>query len=290
MIGRYLTGGARLAGVIGWPVDHSRSPRLHGYWLEQHGIDGAYVPLAVAPDHLEQALRGLPVLGFRGANLTIPHKEKALSIVDEVTAAAGRIGAVNTVVVEADGRLVGDNTDAFGFIANLRDGDRSWQIAAGPAVLLGAGGAVRAVAVALIEAGVLELRLVNRTIGRAERLADDLRAMAAGGVVQVLPWGQREAALSGADLLVNTTSLGMEGQPLLTIDLGPLPAAALVADIVYTPLQTDLLAQARLRNNPVVDGLGMLLHQGRPGFKAWFGVDPSVTDELRRVVLGGLGA
>ncbi len=283
---KYLTGAAKLAGVMGWPVHHSRSPRLHGYWLDHHGIDGIYVPLAVAPDRLEQALRALNALGFQGTNLTIPHKETALSIVDEATATARRIGAVNTVVVGPDGRLVGDNTDGFGFMANLLAEERSWQADGGPAVLLGAGGAARAISVALIEAGAPELRLVNRTIERAERLAEILRRMANGAVVTVVPWEERENALDRANLLVNTTSLGMEGQPALEIGLDELPAPALVTDIVYAPLETDLLARARARNHAVVDGLGMLLHQGRPGFSAWFGVDPAVTDELRRVVIG----
>ncbi len=282
----YLTGAAKLAGLMGWPVHHSRSPRLHGYWLDHYGIDGTYVPLAVAPERLERALRGLHALGFQGCNLTIPHKEAALSIVDEVTEAARRIGAVNTVVVGSDGRLTGDNTDGFGFMANLLAEDGSWRAADGPAVILGAGGAARAVAVALIEAGVVELRLLNRTMARAERLAIELREMVGGLAVTVVPWEERNDALSGTNLLVNTTSLGMEGQPPLVIDLGQLPAPALVTDIVYAPLETELLAAARARHHPVVDGLGMLLHQGRPGFSAWFGVDPTVTDELRHAVLG----
>ena len=283
---RYLTGAAKLAGLMGWPVHHSRSPRLHGYWLDHYGIDGVYVPLSVAPDRLEQALRALPALGFRGTNLTIPHKVAALSIVDEVTETARRIGAVNTVVVEADDRLVGDNTDGFGFMASLLAEETPWRASEGPAVLLGAGGAARAIAVALLDAAVPELRLVNRTVERAERLAEDLRHMADGIEIAVLPWEARAEALKDANLLVNTTSLGMEGQPPLEIILDQLPAAALVTDIVYAPLETGLLAAARARKNPVVDGLGMLLHQGRPGFSAWFGVEPAVTDELRRVVLG----
>jgi len=282
---RYLTGAAKLAGLMGWPVHHSRSPRLHGYWLDHYGIDGTYVPLPVHPDRLEQALRALPALGFRGTNLTIPHKEAALSIVDDVTETAQRIGAVNTVVVGPNERLVGDNTDGFGFMASLLAEERSWRAAAGPAVLLGAGGAARAIAVALIEAAVPELRLVNRTVERAERLANDLQQMADGIEVTVLPWDEKEAALIDANLLVNTTSLGMEGQAPLEIALDQLPVTALVTDIVYAPLKTGLLAAASARENPIVDGLGMLLHQGRPGFSAWFGVEPAVTDELRQAVL-----
>jgi shikimate dehydrogenase len=285
----YLSGRAALAGVMGWPVGHSLSPRLHGFWLRQHRIDGAYVPLAVAPDRLEQALRALPAMGFRGVNLTIPHKEPALALVDRITPAAARIGAVNTVIVGQDG-LLGDNTDGYGFIASLVAGAPDWQAGAGPAVLLGAGGAARAIAVALIDAGAPEMRLVNRTLARAETLASQLgdAARERGATLTVLPW-QDEGALAGASLLVNTTSLGMTGQPPLEVDLAPLPAEALVTDIVYNPLETGLLAAARAHGHVVVDGLGMLLHQARPGFRAWFGIDPEVTDALRATVLAGLG-
>jgi shikimate dehydrogenase len=278
--GAYLTGRALLAGVMGWPVGHSLSPRLHGHWLRRHGIDGAYVPLAVPPDRLAQALRALPALSFRGCNLTIPHKEAALALVDRATPLAGRIGAVNTVVVEPDGSLSGDNTDAFGFLACLAAGCPGWRADAGPAVLLGAGGAARAVAVALLDAGAPEVRLLNRTPDRADRLAADF-----DGQVTAVPWSERAAALAGAALLVNTTSLGMAGQPPLVLVLDALPRSAVVTDVVYAPLITPLLAVARARGNPVVDGLGMLLHQARPGFRAWFGTDPVVDDELRAVVL-----
>jgi shikimate dehydrogenase len=286
--GSYLSGRAALAGVMGWPVGHSLSPRLHGFWLRQHGIDGAYVPLAVAPARLEQALQALPALGFRGVNLTIPHKEPALALVDRATAAAARIGAVNTVIVEQEG-LLGDNTDGYGFMASLAADAPDWRPDAGPAALLGAGGAARAIAVALIEAGAPELRLVNRTRARAETLAAQLAELARerGTVLTALPW-QEKRGLSGASLLVNTTSLGMTGQPALEIDLAPLPVAALVTDIVYHPLETGLLAAARARGHLVVDGLGMLLHQARPGFRAWFGVDPEVSEALRASVLAGL--
>ncbi len=274
-----LSGRARLAGVAGWPVGHSLSPRLHGFWLEQHGIDGAYLPLAVAPEHFETALRGLGDLGFRGVNVTIPHKRAALALCDEVAPLAARIGAVNTLVFE-DGRLKGSNTDAFGFLENLRQGAPAWDPAAGPALILGAGGAARAVAVALLDAGAPELRLANRTAARAEALAEEL-----GGQVTAVPWAARGAALGDLALLANTTSLGMTGQPPLDLDLDPLPTSALVTDIVYVPLETDLLARARTRGNPAVDGLGMLLHQARPGFETWFGVAPEVTAELRAFVL-----
>jgi shikimate dehydrogenase len=277
----WLSGRARLAGVMGWPIAHSLSPRLHGYWLRHYGLDGAYVPLPVTPERLEEALRALPALGFRGVNLTIPHKEKALAIVDRTSDAARRIGAVNTVVVGEEGELFGDNTDGFGFLANVEGGCTGWRAETGPAVLLGAGGAARAIAVALLDAGAPELRLVNRTRRRADALAGELDA-----TVQVVGWQERDLALDGAALLVNTTSLGMTHQPPLEIALDALPQSALVTDIVYAPLETPLLATARARGHAVVDGLGMLLHQGRPGFRAWFGVDPEVTHGLRRVMLG----
>lgn len=281
---RYLSGRARLAGIMGSPVAHSLSPRLHGHWLARYGIDGAYVPLPVPPERLEQALRALPALGFAGVNLTIPHKEPAVALVDRLSSAATRVGAVNTVVVEADGTLSGDNTDGFGFIAALSESEVGWRAPAGPAVVLGAGGAARAVVVALIDAGVPEIRLLNRTAERAQALAAEL-----GGPIRAIAWAERSAALAGAALLVNTTSLGMKGQPPLDLALDALPRSALVTDIVYTPLITPLLAAAQARGNPVVDGLGMLLHQARPGFRAWFGVDPVVDAELRAVVAAGLG-
>lgn len=274
-----LTGQARLAGVVGWPVAHSRSPRLHGYWLEHYGIDGAYVPLAVRPEALAEALQGLAATSFRGVNLTIPHKEAALALCDEVDAGARRIGAVNTLVFEA-GRVIGSNSDAFGFIENLRHGAPRWRAADGPALVLGAGGAARAAVCALIDAGAPEVRVCNRTDARAECLAADFAAPAVAR-----PWASRAAALADVALLVNTTSLGMQGQPELDLDLRALPPDAVVNDIVYTPLQTGLLRRARARGNATVDGLGMLLHQARPGFEAWYGVAPEVTEALRAFVL-----
>jgi shikimate dehydrogenase len=283
-----ITGRTRLAGIMGWPISHSRSPALHNFWLDEHGIDGVYVPLAVRPDRLAEALRALPALGFRGCNLTIPHKERALAIVDHVDPAARRVGAVNTVVVRPDGTLEASNTDLFGFRENLREYAPEWNPTAGPAVVLGAGGAARAVVASLVAAGVTEIRLVNRTLGRAETLARDL----AGGRSRIaaLHWEACEASLEGAGLLVNATSLGMAGEPLLDIDLSRLPIAAVVTDIVYVPLDTPLLVAARRRGNPTVDGLGMLLHQGRPGFEAWFGTPVRATRELRAAVLTTLSA
>jgi len=283
-----ITGRTRLAGIMGWPIAHSRSPALHKFWLDVHGIDGIYVPMPVRPEHLAQALRALPALGFRGCNLTIPHKQMALSVVDRVDPLARRIGAMNTVVVAPDGGLEGSNTDVYGFRESLRESALDWQPATGPAVVLGAGGAARAVVAALIDAGVAEIRLVNRTRARAERLAEDL---AAGPTrMSICSWEARASALRSAGLLVNTTSLGMVGEPGLEIDLAELPQPAVVVDIVYVPLETGLLAAARQRGNRTVDGLGMLLHQGRPGFEAWFGTAVRVTRELRAAVLTTLAA
>lgn len=273
-----IRGTTRIAGLMGWPVRHSRSPRLHGYWLALHGIDGAYVPLPVEPSKLETALRGLPALGFIGANITVPHKAPALSIVDRVNPVARRAGALNTVVVAADGSLEGSNTDVFGFLAALQQDAPAWKTER-PAVIVGAGGSARAVIVALIDAGVTEIRLANRTRAKAEALAE------LGPAVRVVDWGRRDAALEGAGLVVNTTTLGMGGQPPLELDLKALPTDAVVNDIVYSPLETPLLATARARGNPVVDGLGMLLHQARPAFHAFFGLDPAVTPALRAHVL-----
>jgi shikimate dehydrogenase len=271
-----LTGHARLAGVLGWPVAHSRSPRLHGVWLERHGVDGAYLPLPVRPERFADAVRALADLGFRGANVTIPHKEAAFSACDAVDAAARRAGAVNTLVFR-DGGIEGSNTDGFGFLESLRAAlPPGWTAAEGPAVVLGAGGSARAVAAALLDAGCPRLTLVNRTPARAEALARVL-----GGPVAVAD----RAPLRDAALLVNATSLGMQGQPPLDLDLAPLPPGAVVADIVYVPLETPLLARARARGNlRAVPGLGMLLHQARPGFEAWFGVAPAVDAALHDAV------
>ena len=271
------------AGVIGWPVSHSLSSRLHGFWLKELGIDGTYSALSVAPDGLENSLRSLPERGFAGVNLTLPHKEAAAIIVDTMDSVASRIGAVNTIVVGADGSLAGSNTDGYGFIENLKSGAPEWTADNKSAVILGAGGAARAIIAALWDAGLKELRLVNRTQSRAESLKDDI-----GGAIIVVPWADRTKALEGAGLLVNTTTLGMTDEEPLEIDLSPLPAKAVVTDIVYAPLTTPLLKDAAGRGNLTVDGLGMLLHQARPGFDQWFGAEPVVTDALRALVLEGL--
>ncbi len=266
-----------IAGVMGWPVAHSLSPALHGHWLACHGIGGAYLPLAVDKEDFASAFRALPHLGFAGANITVPHKQTAFELVDEADASAQRCAAVNTVVVK-DGRLVGSNSDGAGFLDNLNAGaSPGWD--QGPALILGAGGAARAVVAALLDHGVKSLRLANRTVARAEEL---LKALGAGPGATVIPWAEREAALDGATLVVNTTSLGMAGQSPLKMELAALGPAALVSDLVYNPLETPLLAAARARGNAVADGLGMLMHQAVPGFAAWFGCRPEVDEDLRR--------
>ncbi len=277
-----IGGKTKIAGVMGWPVGHSLSPRLHGFWLEKHKLDGALVPLPVRPEHFALAFRALPKLGLIGASVTVPHKEAALELADDVEPLARRIGAVNTIVVGPDGRIMGRNTDAFGFLSALREGAPKWRATAGAAAILGAGGAARAIVAALAEAGVPEIRVVNRTHGRAAALAKTF-----GPLVRAVPWEKRAEALMGAALLVNATTLGMTGGPALELDLAPLPAQAAVMDIVYAPLETALLVRARKQGLAAVDGLGMLLHQARPAFAAWFGVEPEVTAELRAFVLAG---
>jgi shikimate dehydrogenase len=271
--------------VIGWPIAHSRSPLIHNYWIKLHGIeDAVYERLAVRPEDLNQTLRSLGDWGFIGANVTVPHKEAVFAALMRHDAISARLKAVNTVVTTTQG-LEGRNTDGYGFIANLKDRARFWRAGDGPAVLIGAGGAARAVAAALETDGAPEIRIVNRTRSRAVALAADLKLNAA----RIFDWERMDEALAGANLLVNTTTLGMKGERDLDIDLAPLPDTALVTDIVYTPLETGLLKLARTRGNPVVDGLGMLLHQAVPGFEAWFGVRPRVTPELRALVLADMG-
>ncbi len=275
-----LSGKAKLAGVIGCPVSHSKSPRLHGFWLDKYKIDGTYVPLAVEPEDFAKAVHGLLASGFAGVNVTVPHKENALKIADEVSPIAASIGASNTLIFKEDGSIYADNTDGYGFYENLVKGAPDWKADGGPAVVLGAGGAARAILIALAEAGVPEIRLTNRTHARAEQLAAELDAP-----ITLIDWEERNEALDGCNLLTNTTTLGMTGQPLLEIELFELPKTALVNDIVYAPLHTNLLEKAHAHGCHYVDGLGMLLHQARPGFQAWFGTDPVVDEELRSFVL-----
>jgi len=268
-----------LAGVMGWPVMHSRSPMMHKYWLRQHDLAGTYLPLAIPPDGLAAALRALRPLGFAGCNLTIPHKQQAMTIVDEVDTVAQRIGAISCVVVRPDGSLAGTNNDWFGFVQNLKHEQPGWRANAGPVAVIGAGGGSRAVCYGLLQEGAKEIRLVNRTFARAKGIAEEF-----GGPIKALPWEQRHDALDGAAMAVNATSCGMVGQPALDIRLDKLPKAALAADIIYIPLETPFLAAARKRGNRTVNGLGMLLHQGRPAWKAWFGIEPDVTPGLRAMM------
>jgi shikimate dehydrogenase len=270
----------RLAGVMGWPVMHSRSPLLHNYWFQQHQLAGTYVPLAIPPAGLEAALRALHPLGFAGCNLTLPHKQEAMKWVDEADTVAKSIGAISCIVVRPDGSLAGTNNDCYGFIQSIRQEQPGWLAddgpVAGPGIVIGAGGGARAVCYALAEAGAKEIRLVNRTFERARKIAEDF-----GGAIKALAWEHRHDVLDGATIVVNTTSQGMLGQSPLDLKLDRLPPRALAVDIIYIPLETPFLRAARERGNPTVNGLGMLLHQGRPAWRAWFGIDPAVTPELR---------
>jgi len=273
-----LTGSSRLAGIAGWPVSHSRSPRLHGFWLQRHGIDGAYVPLPIRAEDFVTAVHGLRAAGFRGMNVTQPHKLAAFAVCDVVDDTARRAGAVNTIVFAEDG-IRGSNTDGSGFVAHLRASGVDPK--AGPVLLLGAGGGARAVAAALLDAGA-HVTLANRSPEPAAALARNLPGL------KTIDWTARDAALADHALLVNATSLGMKGNPPLAIDLDGAAPGLAVADIVYVPLETPLLAAARARGLRAVDGLGMLLHQAGFGFAAWFGVTPAVDEELRRFVAGDL--
>jgi shikimate dehydrogenase len=268
-----------LAGVMGWPVMHSRSPMMHNYWFEKHGLAGRYVPLAIRPEHLAAALRGLHPLGFAGVNITIPHKQEAMKIVHEVDALAKSIGAISCVLVRPDGSLAGTNNDCYGFIQAIRQAQPGWRPDSGPIAVIGAGGGSRAVCYGLAREGAREIRLVNRTFERAKEIAEGF-----GGPIRALRWDDRHEALDGAAMVVNTTSQGMVGNPALDIRLDKLPKSALAADIIYIPLETPFLAAARKRGNRTVNGLGMLLNQARPAWKAWFGIEPEVTAELRAMV------
>lgn len=271
-----------VAGVIGSPVAHSRSPALHGYWLKRYGIPGHYVPLDIAQADLPEALRMLPRLGFVGVNVTLPHKETILALADIVTDRAALIGAANTLIFRNDGRIYADNTDGTGFIANLRQHAPHWIPSAGPAALFGAGGAARAVVAALLEVGVPEVRVANRTRPRAESLRADL-----GARVTVIDWVQAANMLEDAMCVVNTTSLGMTGKAPFRVPLDALNPRALVTDLVYAPLRTDFLQLAEAMGCTTVDGLGMLIHQAAPGFERWFGHRPEVDEATRAAVLAG---
>jgi len=271
---------APVVAVVGYPIHHSKSPKMHGFWLQKLGFPGHYVPLEIHPDDFEVALKNMPKVGFRGANVTIPHKERALEIADFVSERAKRIGAANTLYFDADGKIHADNTDGYGFITNLKNGAPYWKAKSGPALVLGAGGAARAILDALITEGTPKIFLTNRTKDRAAALAQEF-----GDVVEVVDWNDKNANLSEVRTLINTTSLGMNGNGELGLDYAQLTNSMTVTDIVYTPLETDLLKYAKQRGCTCVDGLGMLIYQGIPGFEKWFGKTPIVTDDLRRLLL-----
>jgi shikimate dehydrogenase len=269
-----------LAGVIGHPIAHSRSPALHGFWLRRYGVKGHYIPMDVAPADLETTLRHLPKIGFVGLNVTLPHKEVILKIADVISDRAALIGAANTLIFRKDGKIHADNTDGAGFVANLRQNAPHWVPTAGPAAVFGAGGAARAVIAALIEVGVPEIRIANRSRPRAEALRADF-----GAKLVVYDWVQAANMLEGAATVINTTSLGMAGKPEFRVPLDAIEPGAVVNDLVYNPLKTTFLAEAEQRGATIVDGLGMLLHQAAPGFERWFGPTPAVDEATRQAVL-----
>ena len=270
-----------LAGVVGWPIAHSRSPVLHNHWLKRYNLPGYYIPIPLKPQDFEAGIRMLPRLGFKGVNLTIPYKEMILPLAEAVSDRASLIGAANTITFHADGAIHADNTDGIGFLSSVQASAPDWSAKAGPALILGAGGAARAVISALLNAGAPEVRIANRTRQKAEMLSEHF-----GGRATAVDWATAGEAADGAMTIVNTTALGMQGKPPLTISLDAAPAGATVVDIVYNPLDTDLLLRARQRKLRTVDGLGMLLYQAVPGFESWFGKKPDVDDTLRQVVLG----
>lgn len=270
-----------LAGVIGSPIEHSLSPALHGHWLRSMGLPGFYIPMRVEHEDLKEVIRTLPKAGFVGVNVTVPHKEAVLELADLVTDRAAVMGAANTLIFRKDGKLHADNTDGYGFIENLRQNAPGWNPKAGPAAVLGAGGAARAVVASLLEVGVDEIRIANRTRARAENLRHEF-----GTRLRVVDWVQAGNILEGAATVVNTTTLGMVGKPELRVPLDALTPGAVVTDLVYTPLITPLLARAAEMGCIAVDGLGMLLHQATPGFERWFGKRPLVDDAARAAVLG----
>ena len=269
-----------LAGVIGSPIAHSKSPQIHGHWLKTLGIEGQYIPMDVAPEDLEQVLRMMPKMGFVGANITIPHKEAVMEIADIVTDRAALIGAVNTLIFRKDGKIQADNTDGYGFFENLKANAPGWDPKSGPAAVLGAGGAARAVIASLLEAGAPEILLSNRTRPRADKLKSVF-----GSRITVYDWVQAGNMFDHASLVVNTTSLGMIGKPELRVPLDGLRRGAVVTDLVYAPLKTKLLQTAEEMGCITVDGLGMLLHQAVPGFERWFGTRPEVDRATRAAAL-----
>ncbi|MBT5001138.1 MAG: shikimate dehydrogenase [Tateyamaria sp.] len=275
-----MTNKIPLAGVIGTPIAHSKSPEIHGYWLKKYNIAGAYIPMDVNTSNLKEVLKVLPKAGFVGVNITIPHKETVLELADLVTDRATLIGAANTLIFRKDGKIHADNTDGYGFLENLKSGAPNWNPSAGPATVLGAGGAARAVISSLLDSGVPEILLTNRTKIRAESLAENF-----GNRVKVIDWVQAGNILEGSALVVNTTALGMVGKKEMRIPLDGLSINTIVTDLVYTPLETDLLSTARQIGCVTIDGLGMLLHQAVPGFERWFGLRPTVDNDTRAIAL-----
>ena len=269
-----------LAGVMGWPISQSRSPILHNYWINKYKLNGRYVPLAVRPERLTDAIRGLPALGFRGCNLTMPHKQMAMTMVDSLTDTAKRIGAVNCIVVGDDGKMSGTNNDGNGYVLSVQEVVPSWKPDIGPIAILGAGGAARAIIVAMLERGAKEIRLINRTYEKAEQLAKDF-----GAAIKPMRWEKRAGAIADVALLTNATNQGMTGKPPLDISLDKLSKQTIVSDLIYVPPETPFLAAARGRGNVTVNGLGMLLHQARPAFQAWFGAMPEITQDLRDAIM-----
>ena len=269
-----------LVAVMGSPIAHSKSPMLHGYWLRKYGIKGHYIPIDVDPTHLSQVLETMSKMGFVGANVTIPHKENILKLADKISDRAAMIGAANTLSFSANGQIYADNTDGYGFIENIRQHQPTWKVSEGPALILGAGGAARAVVSSLLENGTPELWITNRTRARAEKIASDF-----GARVKVIDWFSVNKYLSGATTVVNATSLGMIGKPEMAIDLKPLTKKSLITDLVYTPLQTPLLIQAAQKGCRTVDGIGMLIHQAVPGFTRWFKTQPIVDKAVRELLL-----
>ncbi|RED18333.1 shikimate dehydrogenase [Pontivivens insulae] len=269
-----------LAGVVGFPIGHSKSPVLHGHWLKRYNIPGYYIPLPIQPQDFESAIRSLPRLGFLGVNVTLPYKQTVISLADRVTDRAALIGSANTLTFRDGGLIYADNTDGYGFIENLRQSQPEWDARSGPALVIGAGGAARAVVSSLLAEGVPELRIANRTRQRAEMLRDTF-----GAKITVVDWNRASDAMEGAMTIVNTTSLGMVGQPELNISFAAAHGAAIATDLVYNPLRTPILQAADAAGLRTVDGLGMLLHQAAPGFRQWFDHKPEVDDELRQAVL-----
>lgn len=276
-------GNIRSSCIIGYPVEHSLSPKLHGFWIKKYGITAKYTALSVAPHELEITLKSLKKLGYVGCNVTLPYKEEVMNLMEECSDLSRLVGSVNTVVVKEDGSLYGDNTDVYGFTENLCERVPDLKSNLRNVSVLGAGGAARAVCVGLIQLGAKQILIFNRNRERSEELAKDF-----GPVIKPQPWDRRSEMLGGISLLINATSLGMKNQPPLDIDLSLLPNSAIVNDLVYSPLMTNLLIDAKVRGNTIVDGLGMLLHQARSGFTAWFGVEVEVTYDLRKFILESL--